>query len=79
MSAPLIRAADLNIEIKMELVGMGTQCDRINLTFPLVAEPGFDDILGKHITAEQKRMIDFERIERLLQRAGRRLHYLHRW
>ena len=40
----------------------------------LVAEPGFDHVLGEHIAAEQKRMIGFERVERLLQRAGRGLH-----
>jgi len=67
--------ADLNVEIKMELIGMGTQRDGINLFFPLVTEPGFDDIFGEHITAEQKRMSGFERIERLLQLAGRRLHH----
>jgi hypothetical protein len=56
----------LNVEIKMELKGMGPQRDGIDLFFPLVGEPGFDDVLGKHITAEQERMIGFERIERLL-------------
>ena len=38
---------------------MGTQRDSINLLFPLVAEPGFNDIFGKHITTEQKPVIGF--------------------
>jgi hypothetical protein len=57
----------------MKLVRVGTQYDSISLFFSLVGEPGFDDILGEHVTAEQKRVVSFERIERLLQRAGRGL------
>src|SRR5262245_50216171 len=66
----------LNVEIKMKLKGVGPQRDGINFFLPFVAKPGFDDILGEHIAAEQKRMIGFECIERLLQRAGCGLHRL---
>jgi len=58
---------------------MGTQRDRINLFFPLVAEPGLDHIFGEHITTQQERMIGFERVKRLLQRARRRLHRQYRY
>src|SRR4030095_2889591 len=70
------QSGPLNVEIKMELKGVGPQRDGINFFFPLVAKPGFDDILGEYIAAEQKRMIGFECIERLLQRAGCGLHRL---
>ena len=66
----------LNVEIKVELVRVRPQRDGINLVLPLVADPSLDDILGEHITTEQKRMIGLECIERLLQRAGRGLHHL---
>jgi len=35
----------------MELVGMRAQPDGIDLLVPLVAEPGFNDVLGEDIAA----------------------------
>src|SRR6516164_5623100 len=66
----------LNVIIKMELVRVRTQPDGIDLLVPLVAEPGFNNVLGEDIAAQQKRVIGFERIQRLLQRAGGGLHLL---
>src|SRR6266550_4589862 len=66
----------LNVVIEMELVRMRTQPDGIDLLVPLVAEPGFDHVLGENIAAQQKGVIGFERIKRLLQRAGGGLHLL---
>src|SRR5262252_2652711 len=66
----------LNVEIKMELKGVGPQRDGIDFFFPLVGKPRFNDILGEHIPTQQKRMIGFECIESLLQRARCRLHGL---
>src|SRR5437660_7987235 len=43
------------------------QPDGIDLLVPLVAEPSFDDVLGEDIAAQQKGVIGFERIKRLLQ------------
>src|SRR5215208_5785667 len=64
----------LDVVIKMKFVRMRAQRDGIDLLVPLVAEPRFNDIPGEDIAAQQKRMIGFERVEGLLQRAGRRLH-----
>ena len=50
----------LNVVIQIELVGVGTQGHLFGLTFPLVVEPGFDDILGKHVALEQELVIGFE-------------------
>lgn len=61
--------SQLNVEIKMKLIGMRTQSYRINLPLSLVAEPGFDHILGEHVTTEKKSVIGFEGVERLLKRA----------
>ena len=55
---------------------MGTQRDSVNFLFPLIAQPGFNDILGKHITTKEKPVIGFERVERLLQRARCGFHRL---
>ena len=42
----------------MELVGVRAQPDSIDLLIPLVAEPGFNDVLGEDIATEQKLVID---------------------
>ena len=59
----------LNIVIEMELVRMRAQPDGIDLLIPLVAEPGFDHVLGENVAAQQKGVIGFKRIKRLLRTA----------
>jgi hypothetical protein len=44
-------APELDIVVEMELVRMRTQPDSVDLLFPLVVEPGFDHVGGKHIAA----------------------------
>src|SRR4029450_4335318 len=53
----------LDVVIEMELVRMRAQPDGIDLLVPLVAEPGFDHVLGENIAAQQKGVIGFERIK----------------
>ena len=62
----------------MELVRMGAQRDGVDLLFPLVAKPSFDDVFGEDIALQQKCVIGFQRVERLLQRAGCRLDLFRR-
>ena len=74
----MVRCADpaLNVVIEMELVRMRAQPDGIDLLVTLVAEPCFDHVLGENVAAQQKGVISFERIQRLLQRTGGGLHLL---
>jgi hypothetical protein len=48
---------------------MRPQPDGIDLLVPLVAEPGFDHVLGENVAAQQKGVIGFKRIKRLLRTA----------
>ena len=56
---------------------MGAQRNGIDLLLPLVAEPGFDHVLGEDIAPQQEGMVGFERIERLS--AVSRAWTLHSW
>ena len=49
--------AVLDVEVKMELVGMRTERDGIHLIFLLVVDPGFEQFFGKDITLQQIIMV----------------------
>src|SRR6266850_7573258 len=66
----------LDIVIQVELVWMRAQPDRIDLFLALVVEPGLDHVAGEHIAAQQESVIALERVKRLIQRPGCRLHVL---
>src|SRR5262249_3150448 len=66
----------LNVVIEMELVRVRAQPNGIDLLVAFVIQPSFDHVLGEDIAAQQERVIGLERIQRLLQRAGGRLHLL---
>lgn len=58
-AAPFSPRRLLDVIVEEELVRMRPQPHRIDLLAPLVADPSLDQVLGKHLSLEQKLMILF--------------------
>ncbi len=59
LAAPFSPRRLLDVVVEEELVRMRSQPHRIDLLAPLVADPSLDQVLGKHLSLEQKLMILF--------------------
>ncbi len=56
-AADVIGQPSLDVKIQEKFVGMGPEFDRVDLAVNLVLDPHVDDILGKDIALEQKRVV----------------------
>src|SRR5205814_1106374 len=61
----------LIVVVHRELVRMWPQANRIELLFPLVANPRLDQVGSEDVTLQQERVIGLERVDRLFERSGR--------
>src|SRR5262249_28741088 len=68
--------SQLDVVVQMKLVRMRAQADGVDLLVALVGEPGLDHVLGEDVAAQQEGVVGFQRIECLVERAGRRFHLL---
>lgn len=57
LAAPSPARTHLDVVIEEKLVRMRTQTHRIDLLASLVADPGLDQILGKHLSLEQELVV----------------------
>ena len=56
-----------DVEVHLELVGVGAEADRVDLVLALVLDPRVDDVLGEDITFEQEVHVRLEREQHLGQ------------
>src|SRR6476660_2914930 len=59
----------LAVVIQRELVGMRAEPDRVEFLRPLPVDPGLDQIFGEDVALQQERVICFERVDGLFERA----------
>jgi hypothetical protein len=55
------------VVVQVELVRMWSQAERVDLVLTLVVDPGLDHIVGKDLSAREKRMVGVERRQRFLE------------
>src|SRR2546423_10002196 len=70
------RQSRSDVEIQRKLPWMGAQANRVDLFLSLVSEPCFDHIGREDSAFEQKIVVLFQRIKRLIDRTRHRLDLL---
>ena len=57
----------LDVVVQEELVGMGTEPERVHFLGPLVVDMHLDGVLGEHVALQEEIVVRLEVIERLIQ------------
>jgi hypothetical protein len=59
----------LHVVVEVVLHRDGAQAHGVDLVLALVADPGLDEVAGKHVTLEEKLVVGLEGVEGLGERA----------
>src|SRR2546423_4839929 len=70
------RVQRLDVVVEREFERVRSHTHRIYLAFALVADPAVDELRREDLALQEKLVVGFERLERLVERAGQRRHVL---
>src|SRR5690606_34022922 len=64
-----VRYSDLHVVVELELVGVRTEAQLVNLSGALVVDPRLDEVLGEHAALGEERVVRLEVVEHLGKRS----------